>query len=106
MPAWVIGPSLEAPLIQLPSKSPLFLRPKFLGEKQRGSYFWKRRVIAGLPEGTVLHSYHYAWADRALAAHMPEREPMVRLGHGSKAAHCAYARSADRVTMPLEWYED
>ena len=37
---------------------------------------------------------------------MPEREAMAHLGHGSKAVHRAYARAADRVTMPLEWYED
>jgi len=31
---------------------------------------------------------------------------MAHLGHGSKAVHRAYARLADRVTMPLEWYEE
>lgn len=101
----VIGPALETVLRQLPSQGPLFPQLNTLGEKQRGSYFWKRRVIAGLPEGIVLHSYRYAWAERAQAAHMPEREAMAHLGHGSKAVHRAYARSADRVTMPLEWYE-
>ncbi len=102
----VIGPALEAILRQLPIEGPLFPQLSTLGEKQRGSYFWKRRVIAGLPAGLVLHSYRYAWAERAQAAHMPEREAMAHLGHGSKAVHRAYARSADRVTMPLEWYEE
>ena len=37
---------------------------------------------------------------------MPEREAMAHLGHGSKAVHRAYAKAADRVTMPLEWYEE
>jgi hypothetical protein len=101
----VIGPALEAILRQLPIEGPLFPQLSRLGEKQRGSYFWKRRVIAGLPTGIVLHSYRYAWAERAQAASMPEREAMAHLGHGSKAVHRAYARSAERVTMPLEWYE-
>ena len=101
-----IGPALESVLRQLPAAGPLFPQLSTLGEKQRGSYFWKIRVKAGLPVGIVLHSYRYAWAERAQAAHMPEREAMAHLGHGSKAVHRAYARSADRVTMPLEWYEE
>jgi hypothetical protein len=36
---------------------------------------------------------------------MPEREAMAHLGHGSRAVHRAYARSASRVTLPLEYYE-
>lgn len=102
----VIGSALEAVLRQLPNEGPLFPQLSQLGEKQRGSYFWKRRVIAELPAGIVLHSYRYAWAERAQTAGMPEREAMAHLGHGSKAIHRAYARSAERVTMPLEWYED
>jgi len=102
----VIGTALEAILRELPTEGPLFPQLSKLGERQRGSYFWKCRVKAGLPAGIVLHSYRYAWAERAQAAHMPEREAMAHLGHGSKAVHRAYARSADRVTMPLEWYEE
>jgi hypothetical protein len=37
---------------------------------------------------------------------MPEREAMAHLGHGSKAVHRVYAKAADRVTMPLEYYEE
>ena len=59
---------------------------------------------AGLPDGIVLHSYRYGWAERAQKAGMPESETMAHLGHGSKAVHRAYARASDRVTMPLEWY--
>lgn len=69
------------------------------------TYFWKRRVFAGLPAGLVLHSYRYAWAERPQAASIPEREAMAHLGPGSKAVHRAYARSADSVTMPLKWCE-
>jgi hypothetical protein len=37
---------------------------------------------------------------------MPEREAMAHLGHKSKAVHRAYAKSASRVTLPLEYYEE
>ena len=30
---------------------------------------------------------------------------MAHLGHGSRVVHRAYARSASRVTLPLEYYE-
>lgn len=102
----VIGPALESVLKQLPSQGPLFPHLRELKESKRSNYFWTKRVKAGLPDGIVLHSYRYAWAERAQAAGMPEREAMAHLGHGSKAVHRAYARSADRVTMPLEWYEN
>jgi hypothetical protein len=36
---------------------------------------------------------------------MPEREAMAHLGHSSRAVHRAYARNANRVTLPLEYYE-
>ncbi len=100
-----IGETLEAVLRQLPEKGPLFPHLRTLKEGKRSNYFWTRRVKAGLPDGIVLHSYRYGWAERAQTAGMPEREAMAHLGHGSKAVHRAYARSADRVTMPLEWYE-
>ena len=101
----VIGEALELVLKQLPSEGPLFPHLHTLKESKRSNYFWTKRVKAGLPDGIVLHSYRYAWAERAQKAGMPEREAMAHLGHGSKAVHRAYARAADRVTMPLEWYE-
>ena len=101
----VIGQSLESILKQLPLEGPLFPHLCVLKESKRSNYFWCKRVKSGLPNGIVLHSYRYAWAERAQKAGMPEREAMAHLGHGSKAVHRAYARAADRVTMPLEWYE-
>lgn len=101
----VIGASLESVLRQLPVEGPLFPHLFTLEENIRSNYFRSRRVKAGLPENIVLHSYRYAWAERAQKAGMPEREAMAHLGHGSKAVHRAYARAADRVTMPLEHYE-
>ena len=100
-----IGSRIETILRQLPSSGPLFPALAKLDEGTRSAYFWKRRRAAKI-EGVVPHSYRYAWAERAMKAGMPEREAMAHLGHGSKAVHRAYARAADRVTMPLEWYEE
>jgi integrase len=101
----VIGTALEAVLKELPPEGQLFPKIYNLKECRRSNYFHTRRAKAGLPDGIVLHSYRYGWAERAQSADMPEREAMAHLGHGSKAVHRAYARGADRVTMPLEWYE-
>ncbi|HEX8373134.1 MAG TPA: tyrosine-type recombinase/integrase [Chthoniobacterales bacterium] len=100
-----IGEQLESILRQLPSAGPLFPKLSEMSEGTRAAIFWKRRRAAGVEDGIVLHCYRYSWAERAQKAGMPEREAMAHLGHGSKAIHRAYARAADRVTMPLEWYE-
>jgi len=100
-----IGMKLEHILKALPSSGPLFPRLIKQSEGTRAAIFWKRRRDAKVEIGVVLHSYRYAWAERAQKAGMPEREAMAHLGHGSKAVHRAYARSADRVTLPLEHYE-
>ena len=55
-------------------------------------------------EGRSLHSYRYAWAQRARSAGMPERETMNHLGHESRAIHAAYAGGAI-VALPLEFYQ-
>jgi integrase len=46
-----------------------------------------------------LHSYRYAWAERALKRGFPERFAQQALGHNSKAVHRAYAKHAE-VTVP------
>jgi len=55
-------------------------------------------------EGISLHSYRYAWAERAKESGYPERFAMEALGHNSKAVHRAYAKKA-LVTVPSleEW---
>lgn len=100
-----IGERLETILRQLPRVGPLFPRLNRMSEGTRSAIFWKRRRAAGVETGVVLHCYRYAWTERAKRAGMPEREAMDHLGHGSKAVHRAYARAAERVTLPLEWYE-
>ena len=52
-----------------------------------------------------MHSYRYAWAERAAEAGYPERYAQQALGHASAAIHRAYAKKA-RVEVPaLEDYK-
>ena len=56
-------------------------------------------------KGITLHSYRYAWAERARTCGYPERFAQEALGHNSKAVHRAYARKAQVVIPSLEDYE-
>lgn len=49
--------------------------------------------------GVTLHSYRYAWAERALKCGYPEQFAQQALGHNSKAVHHAYLKQAE-VTVP------
>lgn len=98
------GKRLEYLLRQLPSAGSLFPRISQLHEKHRAKHF-RRRCLGLRLNGISLHSYRYAWAERAKTAGMPERFAMENLGHNSKAVHRSYARKA-KVTLPaLEEYE-
>ena len=55
--------------------------------------------------GVSLHSYRYAWAERARINGYPERWAQAALGHSSKAVHQAYAKGAQVVCPSLEEYE-
>lgn len=55
--------------------------------------------------GVSLHSYRYAWAERAKSAGYPERFAQEALGQNSKAVHRAYARHAIMRLPSLEEYE-
>ena len=56
-------------------------------------------------EGVTLHSYRYAWAERAKTVGYPERFAQEALGHNSKAVHRAYAKRALMKLPSLEEYE-
>jgi integrase len=56
-------------------------------------------------KGVTLHSYRYAWAERAKTAGYPERFAQEALGHNSKAVHRAYAKRALMKIPSLEDYE-
>jgi integrase len=100
-----ISKKLAAILAELPQTGPLF--PGILATKENVRaadfyYLCKRLKI----EGITLHSYRYAWAERAKTCGYPERFAQEALGHNSKAVHRAYARRA-RVLIPaMEDYEN
>jgi integrase len=91
-------------LERLPKSGPLFPRLAQLHEKHRAKLFVKRLATVGVT-GVSLHSYRYAWAERAKAAGYPERYAMQALGHSSKAVHRAYAKKAHVKLPSLEEYE-
>jgi len=98
------GDEIETILRARPSTGPLFPRLCLMHEKHRGKEFKRRCVGLGI-QGVSLHSYRYAWAERARRAGYPERFAQEALGHNSKAVHRAYAKHA-QVTLPSpEKYE-
>jgi integrase len=98
------GPGLAEVLRSLPEVGLLFPSLAQLDEKHRASRFQRscRRVKVA---GVSLHSYRYAWAERAKQAGYPERYAQQALGHNSVAVHRAYARKAQLELPPLEEYE-
>jgi integrase len=91
-------------LRRLPQSGPLFPRLAAMHEKHRAKEF-KRRCVSLDISGVTLHSYRYAWAERAKVAGMSERFAMEMLGHNSKAVHRAYAKSAQLKIPSLETLE-
>jgi len=85
-------------LQDLPSEGPLFPYLRSVRAGDRSTEFHQRCVGLGI-KGVSLHSYRYAWAERAKAAGYPERFAMENLGHNSKAIHRAYSRKA-KVELP------
>ena len=70
----------------------------------RATEFKQRCIGLGI-NGVTLHSYRYAWAERAKVAGYPERFAQEALGHNSKAVHRAYAKRALMKLPSLEEYE-
>jgi len=98
------GPDIEAILRQMPATGPLFPYLQTVRCGDRATEFKQRCEGLGI-KGVSLHSYRYAWAERAKLCGYPERFAQEALGHNSKAVHRAYARRA-RVKLPsLESYE-
>jgi integrase len=101
---FTIGKALEKVLQQLPTTGALFPKLSRFSSNGRAIRFSYRCQRAGVA-GVTLHSYRYAWAERAKVAGMPERFAQVALGHNSKAIHRAYAKKAQIVVPSLEDYE-
>lgn len=99
-----IGPTLERILRQLPAEGPFFPTLIKWDCVRRSIEFIRRCRIAKI-EGVSLHSYRYAWAQRAFQAGYPERYAQAALGHESRAIHHAYAKRAKVNCPALEVYE-
>jgi integrase len=91
-------------LKDLPSEGPLFPYLSSVRTGDRATEFGQRCRRLGI-KGVTLHSYRYAWAERAKTAGMPERFAMENLGHGSKAMARAYSKKAVVKVPSLEEYE-
>ena len=92
------GDDVAAILKQRPKSGPLFPYLRTVRPGDRATEFKQR--CAGLKiKGVSLHSYRYAWAERALKCGYPERFAQQALGHNSKAVHHAYSKHAE-VTVP------
>jgi integrase len=99
-----ISNRLETILNQLQTKGPLFPTIFKSTTNDRAAEFRRRCKLLNI-EGISLHSYRYAWAERAKIAGMPERFAQEALGHNSKAVHRAYAKRALVKIPSLEDYE-
>jgi integrase len=99
-----ISRSMAKILEQLPTTGPLFPKISATTDNARSAEFYRRCKLLGI-KGVSLHSYRYAWAERAKTCGYPERFAQAALGHNSKAVHRAYARKAQVVIPPLEDYE-
>jgi integrase len=98
------GDEVAALLKRLPKSGLLFPNWWKFTSSNRAAHFWHICQRLGIT-GVSLHSYRYAWAERAKTVGYPERYAQEALGHKSKAVHRAYAKKA-RVELPaLEEYE-
>jgi integrase len=98
------GPAVASILQSRPVTGYLFPQILSWKESDRAKAFTRRCRLVGVT-GISLHSYRYAWAERAKCAGYPERFAMENLGHGSNAVARAYAKSAKVLLPSLEEYE-
>jgi integrase len=98
------GEQVAEILRQLPGVGPLFPYLLPLRASDRATEFKQRCRGLGI-SGVTLHSYRYAWAERAKVAGYPERFAQEALGHNSQAVHRAYAKNAKVILPSLESFE-
>jgi integrase len=91
-------------LKDLPAEGSLFRHLSKVRPGDRATEFSQRCRQLGI-NGVTLHSYRYAWAERAKTVGYPERFAQEALGHNSKAVHRAYAKRALMKIPSLEDYE-
>ena len=98
------GEDVAAILKRRPAAGPLFPYLRTVRAGDRATEFKQRCQQLGI-QGVTLHSYRYAWAERAKTVGYPERFAQEALGHNSKAVHRAYAKRALMKLPSLEEYE-
>jgi integrase len=98
------GREVEAIVETLPKTGSLFPYLAAVRPGDRATEFKQRCAGLGI-QGVTLHSYRYAWAERAKTAGYPERFAQMALGHNSKAWARAYSKKAQVTLPPLEEYE-
>ena len=99
-----LGPEALNLFKDLPSEGVLFPYLSSVRANDRATEFRSRCRQLGIT-GVTLHSYRYAWAERAKTVGYPERFAQEALGHNSKAVHRAYAKRALMKIPSLEDYE-
>jgi integrase len=107
------GDEVAAILKELPTSGSLFPKYSTLSSADRAGRFaerchrlgiTKRSKERGIPS-ICLHSYRYAWAERAKKAGYPERYAQETLGHQSGFFARFYSKRAQVELPPLEHYE-
>ncbi len=98
------GAGIETIIKSLPENGPLFPYLRTVRAGDRATEFKQRCDGLGI-KGVTLHSYRYAWAERARTVGYPERFAQEALGHQSRAVHRAYAKKAKVIVPTLEEYE-
>jgi hypothetical protein len=96
-----IGERLKHILHELPAEGLFFPKIASLNSVARSAEFNRRCRLLSIV-GVSLHSYRYAWAERAFSVGYPERFAQAALGHDSRAIHHAYARKAKVVCPALD----
>ncbi len=99
-----LGRDAGSLLKDLPSEGPLFPYLSRVRPGDRATEFRQRCQQLKI-HGVTLHSYRYAWAERAKTCGYPERFAQEALGHNSKAVHRAYAKRALVKIPALDEYE-
>ena len=99
-----IGKRLEQLLRILPTEGWLLPEIAKSNNSARSAEFYRRCRLLGI-QGVSLHSYRYAWAQRARACGYPQRWAQNALGHDSEAVHQAYASGGVAVCPSLDEYE-
>ena len=100
----LVGQAVAKVLNTLPPERPLFPSLRLVKSKDRANEFRQRCHGLGI-KGLSLHSYRYAWAERARSAGYPERYAQEALGHNSKAVHRAYSKKAEVKVPSLDMWE-